>query len=207
MIVFYFNYLLIIKMTEISAPICTCGNDIIRNGGQIHNYLCPCTKKCQHLISRINIQTGEIEQGPCGSRLEPEFACHGTGCPLVQLCPHCGTRMDRRGVHNRDCPNNPYVRDRLIDYDLETIFNIYQIINRTEPIPSIIDENFEVSDECSVCLLHFVNSEVVMKPSTCKHCYHENCMMQWINSGNANNRKCPLCQTQIETILKQEINN
>ena len=198
-------------MTEISAPICTCGNDIIRNGGQIHNYLCPCTPKCQHLVSRINIQTGEIEQGPCGSRLEPEFECHGTGCPLVQLCPHCGTRMDRRGVHNHDCPNNPYGRDQLIDPDyhnyFETIFNIYQIINRTEPIPPIVDENFEVSDECSVCLLQFVNSEVVMKPSTCKHCAHENCMMQWIESRNANNRKCPLCRTQIETILKQEINN
>jgi len=197
---FLFNNYLIIKMTEISAPICTCGNDIIRNGGQIHNYLCPCTPKCQHLVSRINIQTGEMERGPCGSRLEPEFACHGTGCPLVQLCPHCGSRMDRRGVHNRDCPNNPYVRDRLI-------FNIYQIINRTEPLPPIVDENFEVSDKCSVCLLDFSNSDAVMKPSTCKHCYHENCMMQWINSENANNRKCPLCRTQIETILKQEINN
>jgi hypothetical protein len=197
-------------MTDIIDPICTCGNDIIRNG-QIHNYLCPCTPKCQHLISRINIQTGEMELGPCGSRLEPEFECHGTGCPLVQLCQHCGTRMDRRGIHNRDCPNNPYVRDRLIDPDyhnyFETILNMYQIITSIKELPPIIDENFEISDECSVCLSNFSNSDIVMKPSTCIHCAHENCMMKWIKSDNKNNRKCTICRTDIDTILKKEINN
>jgi hypothetical protein len=195
------------------APVCTCGDDLTRNGGRIHNYLCPLTPKCQHPVSRINIQTGEVEQSPCGSRLEPEYACHGNGCPLVQLCPHCGSRMDRRGVHNRDCPNNPYLRDRLIDPDYHNYFQrierIYQqiLVSSISPSPQIVDEIFEISDECSICLSNFVNSQVVMKPSGCQHCFHDNCMMQWIEGGNANNRKCPLCRIEIQEIKKQVFNN
>jgi hypothetical protein len=193
--------------------VCTCGNDLSRNGGHIHNYLCPLTPKCQHPVSKINIQTGEVEQGPCGSRLEPEYEFHGIGCPLVQLCPHCHTRMDRRGVHNRDCPNNPYLRDHLIDPDYHNYFQrierIYQEILgiSISPLPQIVDEIFEISDECSVCLSKFENSQVIMKPSGCQHCFHDNCMMQWIESGNANNRKCPLCRIEIQQIKKQVFNN
>jgi hypothetical protein len=193
------------------APVCTCGDDLSRNGGRIHNYLCPLTPKCQHPVSRINIQTGEVEQGPCGSRLEPEYACHGNGCPLVQLCPHCGSRMDRRGVHNRDCPNNPYLRDRLIDPDyhnyFERIMRFYQDNTLAKPLPSIVDGSFDVSDECSVCLSKIENAQLVMKPSGCQHCFHDHCMMQWVESSNKNNRKCPLCREQIETIEKQVFQN
>ena len=183
-------------MSEVSevieAPICTCGNDLLQNGGHIHNYLCPCTPKCQHLVTRINIQTGEFEQRPCGSRLEPEYACHGIGCPLVELCPHCGTPMNQRGSHDIDCPNNQF--QRLID--------LYRII--APPLP-IENREFEVSDDCSICLLSFSNDQTVMKPSGCTHCFHEQCMTQWIESQNKNNHKCPLCRVQIETILKQTI--
>lgn len=179
----------------IDPRICTCGNDLSRNGGRIHNYLCPLTPKCQHPVSRINIQTGEVEQGPCGSRLEPEYACHGNGCPLVQLCPHCGTRMDRRGVHNHDCPNNPYTMQHY------TIFQRFMILQT--PLPRVVNRGFSVSDDCSICLSNFSNSQVVMKPSGCQHCFHDHCMMQWIESGNANNRKCPLCRIQIESIEQQ----
>ena len=193
------------------ALVCTCGDDLSRNGGRIHNFLCPLTPKCQHPVSRINIQTGEIEQGPCGSRLEPEYACHGNGCPLVQLCPHCGSRMDRRGVHNRDCPNNPYLRDRLIDPEnhnyFERIMRFYQENILIKPLPSIVDGSFDVSDGCSVCLSKIENAQLVMKPLGCQHCFHDNCMMQWIESSNKNNRKCPLCRIKIETIEQQVFQN
>jgi hypothetical protein len=93
----------------------------------------------------------------------------------------------------------------LIDPDYHNYFqriqNIYQI-GKIIPLPVILNEIFEISDECSVCLSNFSESEMVMKPLTCQHCAHENCMMQWIKSDNKNNRKCPLCRTQIETILK-----
>jgi hypothetical protein len=197
-------------MSEIiAASICICGDDLSRNGGQIHNYLCPFTPKCQHLVSRINIQTGEIEQGSCGSRLEPEYECHGTGCPLVQLCPNCGTRMDRRGIHNRDCPNNAYFRDSLIDPEnhnyFERIIRFYQDITLPKTLPQIVDGNFDILDECSICFSNFSDSEVIMKSSRCQHCYHDHCIMQWIESENANHQKCPFCRTQIETIFKQKI--
>ena len=192
-------------------PVCTCGDDLSRNGGHVHNYTCPCTIKCQHPVSRINIQTGEIEQGPCGSRLEPEYECHGTGCPLVVLCPHCGTSMDQRGVHSRECPNNQYTRNLLIDPEnhnyFERIISLYQFMPPPLPPPPIVDENFDVSDECAVCLSNFSNFQVVMKPSECPHCFHDRCMMQWIESDNANSRKCPLCRIQIESIKQQLFQN
>ena len=201
-------------MSEVieSALVCTCGDDLTRNGGHIHNYLCPFTPKCQHPVSRINIQTGEVEQVPCGSRLELEYECHGTGCPLVQLCPHCGTRMDRRGVHNRDCPNNPYLRDRLIDPEfhnyferIERIYHEILGVSVLKPTLPIVDAIFDISGECLVCLSNLSGSGVVMKSSACKHCFHDHCMMQWIESRNANNHKCPLCRTKIERIEKQVI--
>ena len=68
-----------------AAPICTCGPDLLRNGGYVHNYACPMTPKCMHLIPRINLQTGETEERPCGSRLEPHFENHCYGCPRVAL--------------------------------------------------------------------------------------------------------------------------
>ena len=180
----------------IDPQICTCGNDLARNGGHIHNYFCPYTQKCQHTILRINIQTGEQEHAPCGSRLEPEYACHGFGCPLVELCPHCGTRMDQRGVHNHDCPNNSYTRH----------YNIFQrFMNLQTPLPRVVDREFVVSDDCSVCLSSFSKCQQVMKPSECKHCFHSHCMMQWIQSENENNRKCPICRSQIKTIFQQEL--
>ena len=196
------------------APVCNCGDDLARNHGNIHNYLCPCTPKCQHSVSRINIQTGEVEQGPCGSRFEPEYACHGIGCPLVQLCPHCGSRMDQRGIHHHDCPNNPYLRNHLIDPEfhnyferIERIYHDILGISDSKPIPPIVDAIFNISDECSVCLSNLSDSGVVMKSSACQHCFHDNCMMQWIESQNANNRKCPCCRTKIDRIEKQVIEN
>ncbi len=88
-----------------SAATCTCGDDLARNGGLTHNYACPLTRKCQHMVSKPNLLTGETTQVPCGSRFEPDLASHAFGCPCLPLCPHCGTSMDRRGVHHNGCPN------------------------------------------------------------------------------------------------------
>ena len=46
-----------------------------------------------------------------------------------------------------------------------------------------------------------------MKPSACQHCFHDHCMMQWVESSNKNNRKCPLCREKIETIEQQVFQN
>ena len=188
---------LIITMSQSSEVLsCTCGDDLIRNGGHIHNYSCPCTPKCKNPVMRINIQTGEIEQVECGSRFEIEYACHGNGCPLLELCPHCGSQMDQRAIHHYDCPNNPYTRYHAI---------FQGIINLSTSLPTIVDKNFVVSDDCSLCLLPFSKCQNVMKPSECNHCYHSDCMMKWIQSENRNNRKCPICRIQINSIFQQKL--
>ena len=188
-----------------AALVCTCGQDLARNGGQVHNYACPMTPKCQHLIQRINLQTGEREQRLCGSRLEPQYASHGHGCPLLPLCPHCGTRMDRMGVHNIDCPNRDNSEFRSIVMRLS-----YNSQNRMPTMPparispQITDDEFEIHGECSICSSSFEPSDQVLKPSGCIHCFHETCLMSWIQSDCSNHGKCPNCRTEIGKILKKK---
>ena len=200
---FFGNFFRITKMSQeiesgnpvavSAAPICTCGEDLARNGGQVHNYACPMTPKCQHLIQRINLQTGEREQRLCLSRLEPHFASHGHGCPLLHLCPHCGTRMDRMGVHNINCPN--------WNVRLANEFNIPAM--RARISPQITDGKFEIHGECSICFCPIEPSEQALKPSGCIHCFHEKCLMPWIQSDCSNRDKCPDCRAEIGTILKK----
>lgn len=204
-----------------AAPICTCGPDLLRNGGYVHNYACPMTPKCMHLIPRINLQTGETEERPCGSRLEPHFENHCYGCPRVALCPHCGTLMDRRGIHNIGCPNRP-------SYSFENLGNSRRIVRFSEgfeqpdrpnfqsftrrlldmiwempviPVspPSIIPGDFEIKGECSICRDECEQSQRVLKPSGCNHCFHETCLMTWINFHPT----CPNCRGETQTILRK----
>lgn len=207
------------------APVCTCGPDLPRNGGYVHNYACPMTPKCMHPIPRINYQTGETEQRPCGSRLEPQYACHGHGCPCLPLCPHCGTSMDRRGVHSIGCPNRPSYSfenpgnlrgivqfpDRFEQYDRPNFQNLAQrllnvmrvmpVIPPRNPVspPSIIDGDFEIKGECSVCLLECEQSQRVLKPSGCDHCFHADCLTPWIREHST----CPNCRGETQTILRK----
>ena len=201
-----------------AAPICTCGPDLLRNGGYVHNYACPMTPKCMHLIPRINYQTGETEQRPCGSRLEPHFASHCHGCPCLPLCPHCGTSMDRRGVHSIGCPNRPnysfeypgnFLLPGGIDYltynrelrNAQNLANRLLNLMRMNPVspPSIIDGDFEIKGECSVCLLECEQSQRVLKPSGCDHCFHADCLTPWIREHST----CPNCRGETQTILRK----
>jgi hypothetical protein len=100
------------------AATCTCGGDLARNGGSIHNYACPMTPKCPHIVSKRDPRTGETIQAPCGSRLEPDFVSHCIGCPELPLCPHCGTSMDRRGFHSISCPNRPNYSENYFHYGI-----------------------------------------------------------------------------------------
>ena len=201
-----------------AAPICTCGPDLLRNGGYVHNYACPMTPKCMHLIPRINLQTGETEERPCGSRLEPQYAFHGHGCPCLPLCPHCGTSMDRRGVHSIGCPNRPsysfenpgnFLLPGGIDYltynrelrNAQNLANRLLNLMRMNPVspPSIIDGDFEIKGECSVCLLECEQSQRVLKPSGCDHCFHADCLTPWIREHST----CPNCRGETQTILRK----
>ncbi len=201
-----------------SAATCTCGDDLARNVRSLHNYTCPQTPKCQNMVSKIDPRTGETIQAPCGSRLDRHI-CHSFGCPLLPLCPHCGTSMDRRGFHNIDCPNRPdysfeypgNFRDDFLDgiqslrryHDDEqsNLLNFMWVIPTRNPVspPSIIDGDFEIKGECSVCLLECEQSQRVLKPSGCDHCFHENCLTPWIQ----NHPTCPNCRGETQTILRK----
>jgi hypothetical protein len=211
--------------------LCTCEDIRAGNVNYVHNYACPLTPKCQHLIMARNPQSGQMEQRPCGSRLEPQYACHGHGCPCLLLCPHCGTSMDRRGIHSMSCPNSPNYsfedpgnfRDDFLDgiqslrrYHHEQpnrpdFRNIAQrLLNfmREMPVipprnlvlpPSIIDGDFEIKGECSVCLLVCEQSQRVLKPSGCDHCFHADCLTPWIREHST----CPNCRGETQTILRK----
>ncbi len=204
--------------TPPAAPVCTCGEDLARNGGLVHNYACHLTPKCQHMVSKLDVRTGETIQVPCGSRLD-HYIQHSFGCPLLPLCPHCGTSMDRRGVHSIDCPNRRSysfenygnLRDDFLDgiqslrryhHDEQTnLLNFMRVIPLRNPVslPLIIDGDFEIKGECSVCLLECEQSQRVLKPSGCDHCFHENCLTPWIQ----NHPTCPNCRGNIPSILRK----
>lgn len=200
-----------------AALVCTCGQDLARSGGSIHNYSCQMTPKCQHMVSKIDPRTGETIQTPCGSRLDRHI-CHSVGCPCLPLCPHCGTSMNQRGVHSIDCPNhtsysfeNPGDSRRIIrlsdgfeQSDPPNFQNLAQrLLNmmRVIPVssPSIIPGDFEIKGQCSICIDECKQSQRVLKSSECDHCFHENCLTSWIREHST----CPNCRREIKTILRK----
>jgi hypothetical protein len=222
--------------SNLAAFNCTCGEDLIRNGGNIHNYACDLTPKCQHMVSKLDVRTGETIQVPCGSRLD-HYIQHSFGCPLLPLCPHCGTSMDRRGVHRIDCPNRRsylsrnhgnfrstiqlsggfdylgYVHEQSEQSELRNFQNLVErflnfmsempVILHRNPVlpPSIIDGDFEIKGQCSICFLECNQSERVLKPSGCDHCFHAHCLTPWIHDHST----CPNCRGKIQTILRKNL--
>ena len=200
-----------------SAATCTCGDDLARNGGFVHNYRCPLTPTCQNTVSKRDPRTGETIQAPCGSRLDHHI-CHSVGCPCLPLCPHCGTSMDRRGVHSIGCPNRPSYsfeypgnfRDDFLDgiqslrryhHEQPNLLNFMRVIPLRNPVspPSIIDCDFEIKGQCSVCLLECEQSQRVLKPFGCDHCFHADCLTPWIREHST----CPNCRGETQTILRK----
>jgi len=188
-----------------AAQVCTCGDDLARNGGSIHNYSCQMTPKCQHMVSKRD-PSGRTIQAPCGSRLDRHI-CHSFGCPCLPLCPHCGTSMDRRGVHNIGCPNRPNYsfeypgnfRDNFLDGIQSLRRYHYEQLVIPVSSPSIIPGDFEIKGQCSICIDECEQSQRVLKPSECDHCFHENCLTPWIREHST----CPNCRREIETILRK----
>ena len=166
-----------------------------------------------HPIPRINLRTGETEQRPCGTRLEPQYVCHGHGCPCLPLCLHCGTSMDRRGVHSISCPfrieftysQSETIRVRNFNNTIR-LYSVTQEIPVIPPAisaspPLIIDGDFEIEDECqcSVCLDECEQSQRVLKPAECDHCFHEKCLIPWISDHST----CPNCRRETQKILRK----
>jgi hypothetical protein len=55
--------------------------------------------------------------------------------------------------------------------------------------------------KCSICLIKYKSTDI-LKEFPCKHLYHKNCILKWIEKSN----KCPLCKYDIiGDIYKVEI--
>jgi hypothetical protein len=126
--------------------------------------------------------------------------------------------MDRRGVHSIGCPNRPsysfenpgnFLLPGGIDYltynrelrNAQNLANRLLNLMRMNPVspPSIIDCDFEIKGECSVCLLECEQSQRVLKPSGCDHCFHADCLTPWIREHST----CPNCRGETQTILRK----
>ena len=62
--------------------------------------------------------------------------------------------------------------------------------------------------ECTVCMDPFVESSKLRKLPTCKHLFHEKCLMQWLSGAQQQqHQKCPMCNAEITLELIQEALN
>ena len=73
------------------------------------------------------------------------------------------------------------------------------IFGRTEKVyPLVFDKIIlEEEEHCSICLEKFDDNHVTLP---CKHHYHENCIMKWLEDKT----DCPLCRIKLEVVLLQK---
>ena len=56
--------------------------------------------------------------------------------------------------------------------------------------------------ECSICL-NDISSPTKFKSTDCKHCFHKECMKEWISHGK---QTCPNCRTIINQKTLEKLN-
>jgi hypothetical protein len=95
-----------------------------------------------------------------------------------------------------DRPNFQSFTRRLLD-----MMQVMPVIPPRNPVssPSIIDGDFEVNGQCSICQDECELLQQIMKPSECDHCFHSSCLTPWIEDHST----CPNCRVPIQIILKK----
>jgi len=53
----------------------------------------------------------------------------------------------------------------------------------------------KTSDQCPVCLIHFDEDCLVKELPKCRHCFHADCIIPWLEKTNT----CPLCRYEYPT--------
>ena len=77
-------------------------------------------------------------------------------------------------------------------HETEEIMMYYKNRNfQTVPV----DKLKYIENECPVCMEQLnPETEIIFVLKNCGHCFHENCIMQWILRDK---NTCPLCKTKI----------
>ena len=58
------------------------------------------------------------------------------------------------------------------------------------------------SEECVICMDAFVEGAQLRQLPTCKHIFHDDCLMDWMSSDKQLEfQKCPQCNTEINPQL------
>ena len=56
----------------------------------------------------------------------------------------------------------------------------------------ILQHNYDVEEECSICLMSMLDKSVIYTP--CKHRYHYKCIFAMLGGPHQSRHKCPLCR-------------
>lgn len=155
---------------------CTCSFENSK-----HDYLCQLTPKCQHCRCQLDLQNFQY----------------------LTICEQCGILNHRNNLQNNRI--NQLLRRWMNVYPMQNDSMSFFLQNSQEEQrfdPLTIPSEFEIHGDCSIC-----NSQIehinAVKPSGCIHCFHENCLSQWVRSDCVNHDKCPDCRVVIGTILKK----
>lgn len=58
---------------------------------------------------------------------------------------------------------------------------------------------------CSICLEDFTINESVRKLTECCHCFHDDCILTWIESCKTS-KTCPMCRAQLSKDDDEKVN-
>ena len=63
----------------------------------------------------------------------------------------------------------------------------------------ILQQNYDVEEECSICLMSMLDKSVIYTP--CKHRYHYKCMFAMLGGPHQSRHKCPLCRFDLTSAV------
>jgi hypothetical protein len=167
-----------------------CGSRLDRH--ICHLFGCPCLPLCPHCGTSMD-RRGVHSIG-CPNRPNYSFEYPGNSRRIVQFPD--GFEYLGYDHEQSDRPNFQNLAQRLLNF-----MRVMPVIPPRNPVspPLIIDGDFEIKGECSVCLLECEQLQRVLKPSGCDHCFHEICLTPWIREHST----CPNCRGETQTILRK----
>lgn len=59
--------------------------------------------------------------------------------------------------------------------------------------------------DCVICMETFANDVKVRKLPTCRHLFHDDCIMKWLSAKNQEeSQRCPMCNEDITVELLEK---